>query len=123
MNRHYQYQKLGAVLLLLVADIVYFGLVNPANSNSLVVFIGCILIIFTIYILIYGLIKLLAVFFPISRSTQRRLTIFITLLLAFLLLMQSIGQLSLKDILAMVPLMIVLYLYLTYITKSKTRAN
>jgi len=111
------------ILPLAVADIVFFSLVNPANSSSFMIIIGILLTALTIYVAIFGLTKLLAVFFTVSRRTQRRFAIFSTLVLMFLLLMQSIGQLSLRDILAIVPLMIVLYIYLTYTSRIKARSS
>ncbi len=120
-HKTHRKRTVGLIALLLISDISYFSLVNPGNSNSFVVIVGCILIALSIYILVLALTKLFAVFFLISHSSQRRLTIFLTILLVFLLLMQSIGQLSLRDVLTIVPLMVVLYLYLTYITKNKIR--
>jgi hypothetical protein len=87
------------------------------------IILGSLLTALTIYFILLALTRLLAVFFIMSKRTQRRFAIFITLILMFLLLMQSIGQLSLRDILAIVPLMVILYIYLTYISKPKTRST
>jgi Ca2+/Na+ antiporter len=108
---------------LIILDAGFFSLVDPRNSSSFMIIIGCILIGLTLYLVLRALTRLAGVFFTISDHTQRRFVIFITILLMFMLLMQSIGQLSLKDILAIVPLMIVLYLYLTYTSKTKARQS
>ena len=117
------YPAIKFVIPLLVADIVFFSLVNPLSSNSFMIIIGCLLTALTIYIVLRALTRLLGVFISMSQPTQRRFAIFMTLLLMFLLLMQSIGQLSIRDILAIVPLMIVLYIYLTYTSRTRARST
>ena len=117
------FRAIRFILPLIVADIVFFSLINPANSSSFMIILGCILTALSIYMIIFGLTRLLAIFITVSRRTQRRFAIFITLVLMFLLLMQSIGQLSLRDILAIVPLMVVLYIYLTYTSRTKARSS
>ncbi|MGH7142022.1 MAG: hypothetical protein ACREF5_00900 [Candidatus Saccharimonadales bacterium] len=122
MNRHVSlviFQKIRIIILLLVVDIFFFSLVNPVNSSSFMVIIGCLLVALTLYVIFRVLIKVFAAFVPVSGRSQRRFATFITILLVFLLLMQSIGQLSLHDAIAVVPLMVVLYVYLTYNSKDK----
>src|SRR5450631_1359859 len=92
------YPSIKVVIPLLVADIVFFSLINPLSSNSFMIIIGCLLTALTIYIVLRALTRLLAVFITMSQRTQRRFAIFMTLLLMFVLLMQSIGQLSIRDI-------------------------
>lgn len=117
------YPAIKVVIPLLAADIVFFSLINPLNSNSFMIIIGCLLTALTIYVVLRALTRLLAVFITMSQRTQRRFAIFTTLLLMFLLLMQSIGQLSLRDIIAIVPLMVVLYIYLTYTSRTRARST
>jgi len=103
----------------MMLDILFFGLVNPTTSNSYVVILGCILIILSTYALVLIVTRLVAIFIPVSVATQKRFTLFVSLLLVFILLMQSIGQLSTRDLIAILPLLAVLYIYLTYVAKDK----
>jgi hypothetical protein len=48
------------------------------------------------------------------RRTRRRLTLFVTGIIGALLAMQSIGQLSVRDALVIVPIAIIIYVYFTY---------
>jgi Ca2+/Na+ antiporter len=100
-------------------DILFFSLINPTTSNSYVVILGCVLVILTVYALVLTATRLVAIFIPISAATQKRFTLFVSLLLVFMLLMQSIGQLSTRDLIAILPLLVVLYIYLAYIAKDK----
>jgi Ca2+/Na+ antiporter len=102
-------------------DVLFFGLINPTTSNSYVVILGCILIILTIYALVLIITRLAAIFIPVSAAVQKRFALFVSLLLAFMLLMQSIGQLSARDLIAILPLLVVLYIYLTYISKGRSQ--
>jgi hypothetical protein len=111
--------KFRIIVLLMMLDILFFGLVNPTTSNSYVVILGCILIILSTYALVLIVTRLVAIFIPVSVATQKRFTLFVSLLLVFILLMQSIGQLSTRDLIAILPLLAVLYIYLTYVAKDK----
>lgn len=117
------FRAIKFIIPLLIADIVFFSLINPTNSNSFVIILACLLSALTFYELFLGLMKLISFFLTISVKSQRRFALFITVLTMFLLLMQSIGQLSLRDILAIVPLMIILYLYITYSSRLKARSS
>jgi uncharacterized protein YacL len=69
--------------------------------------------------LIYGLSKVVSV----STSAQKQLALSLTISVMFLLLMQSIGQLSIRDILAMIPLAVLSYFYLGYTFKKRDNGN
>jgi hypothetical protein len=113
--------KFRIIVLLLMINVLFFGLINPTTSNSYVVMLGCILIILNIYALVLIITRLVAIFIPVSAATQKRFTLFMSLLLVFMLLMQSIGQLSTRDLIAILPLLAVLYIYLTYISKGRSQ--
>jgi hypothetical protein len=116
-------RKIKIIALLIAADVLFFCLVNPTDSNSFVALAGCLLLALTAYALVLGSVRLVAIFIPISERSQRHLASFTTLSLIFLLLMQSIGQLSLRDTLAVVPLTIILYVYLTYAASKNAKTG
>ena len=104
--------------LLLGVDVIFFGGFNP-NDSSFLVIIGCALLALTIYLLVAGLTNFFALGLPLQGATKQRLKIFLTLLIVFFILMQSIGQLSLRDALAVLPLAVVAYLYVSYNAAAK----
>ena len=65
--------KFRIIVLLLMIDVLFFGLINPTTSNSYVVILGCILIILTIYALVLIITRLAAIFIPVSAAVQKRL--------------------------------------------------
>jgi hypothetical protein len=112
--------KLTRLLILFAADGLFFSLINPNSVYSFVIVIGFLLLALTIYALIDFLLVLAERIVPFSLHTKKRIAFASTLVLSLLVAMQSIGQLTSKDILAMVPLVIVLSFYLSYVTRKKT---
>ena len=101
-------------IAVLGADIIFFNLVDPAVS-SFVIVVGCILLAATIYCLTLLSSDVIAMFVGTSARTRRRAALFVTAPLTFLILMQSIGQLSGRDVLAAVALTIIFYIYVSYV--------
>lgn len=110
---------LQRVAPLLVVDVFFFNLVNPAKSSSFIIIAGCLLLFATFYLANRLLARLLSFFLMYSERTQRRLALCGTALLCFLLLMQSIGQLDMRDALAAIPLAVAFYMYMSYLGRSK----
>ena len=107
-------RKLKLILLVFGIDLLFFGFVNPVSGHSYVAIVGSLLLAISIYIMLRLIVMLFSVFFPISQRSQNRLGVFLSLVAVFLLLMQSVGQLSARDVLAVVPLMLISYLYIGY---------
>ena len=102
------------ILTALIIDAFFFGLVNPNKVNSLYLIVGFILIGVTIYLLM----QLLLIFFVrlgFKVKNKRKIAIFVAVLLSLLLSLQSIGQLSVRDVVIIVPIAILLYIYTAYI--------
>lgn len=112
-------RRLIWLLGLFVVDVVFFSLVNPVKAYAVVIIIGFALLIATLYVLIDFLLAVGERIIPFSHSTKRRIAQATTLVLGLLIAMQSIGQLTLKDILAVIPLIIVLSLYFSYMFRQQ----
>jgi len=114
-HRTRRFIRLGA---LFVADTLFFGLIDPTKAYALVIIVGFGLLVLTIYMIVDLLLALLerVVMFPVM--TRHRLHTSITMLVALLIAMQSIGQLTTKDLFAIVPLTLVAAFYLSYQRKQ-----
>jgi hypothetical protein len=117
MQRYRRSRHLKIVTAFLIADIIFFCIFNPQNSSSFVTIVGCVLVSITIYIVTRMLLMVLGKATHITKAAQEHLSLSISLALTFLLLMQSIGQLGVRDLLAVIPLAIVVYFYLSYAAK------
>ena len=113
-------RKLLTLGALFVADGLFFSLVNPNNVYAAVIILGFLLLALTIYALLDFLLALAERIVPFSPITKKRIALATTMVVSLLLAMQSIGQLTPKDILAVIPLVIVLSFYFSYLTAKKT---
>lgn len=109
-------------MALVLVDCLYYGLINPTKAYALVVVGGFALLIVNIYVGMTLLLMLVRRVVPLSIAVQRRVRAFTTAILGVLMAMQSIGQLTVKDLLALVPLVVVLLFYLSYQKRARQRA-
>jgi len=102
---------------LLSLDLVFFGLTNPAEAPAALVIVGFILLSLTLYCLIYCLTGLARLYgLSVRRhSLARSLTLIVSLLVA----LQSVGGLSGRDILVLIPFALLGYLYNVYAGSSR----
>jgi len=112
-------RKLIVLAGLFVADGFFFSLVNPNKVYAAVIILGFMLLALTIYALLDFLLALAERVVPFSLTTKKRIALATTLVLSLLIAMQSIGQLTVKDILAVIPLVIVLSFYFSYLWAKK----
>ena len=98
---------------LLAADGLLFGSTNAANVPPFVVIIGFLLLIVTFYSLVYGFLSLVGVY-GIPLHHKRQLAVYLSAVVGGLVALQSIGELSLRDVLVLLPLAIIGYVYSAY---------
>jgi hypothetical protein len=106
---------------LFVIDAVFFSMVNPIQAHAFVIVIGYGLLVVTLYFLIDFLLAVSERIIPFSHHTKRRMALATTLVAALLIAMQSIGQLTVKDVLAVIPLIVVLSVYFSYMLKKQVK--
>jgi hypothetical protein len=114
-------RKLIELTALFVVDVLFFSLVNPVQAHAAVVIVGFLLLVVTLYVLIDFLLAVGERVIPFSHHTKRRIALATTLVAALLIAMQSIGQLTVKDVLAVIPLIIVLSVYFSYMLKKQAK--
>lgn len=118
MKAHHK-RKLIRTLALFIADALFFSFVNPANAYAIIIIIGFLLLIVTIYSIVDFLLALGERIIPFSLNTKKRIAVAVTLVSGLLIAMQSIGQLTYKDILAVIPLVLVLSFYFSYMLRKQ----
>jgi len=116
MKRHSR--KLLRLAALVVVDMLFFGLINPQNTYALVVVLGFVLLVITLYVTIDLLLILVEKVITLRPMARHRLHTSLTMLLALLIAMQSIGQLTIRDMTAIVPLVLVAAFYISYQRKQ-----
>jgi hypothetical protein len=98
---------------LLVADSVMFSLTNTRSVPSFILIVGFLLLAATFYSLAYALLAF-ARLYGLSIRRKRRLASAFTGVIAGLIALQSIGELNSRDVLLLLPLVIVGYAYSFY---------
>lgn len=103
------------IMPFLLVDGLFFGLIAPNPSDSLIILIACGLMAVTTYMIVSQTLQLARWDGQdITAATRRRFAAFTTILVLFMALMSSIGQLGSRDMLAAVPLLTGAYIYMSY---------
>jgi hypothetical protein len=97
-----------------VLDALFFSLTDPARVAPLWLIVGFILAVATMYWFFRAAMLLLGVYSKAVRKQARQLARVLTLAAALLIALQSMGQLSLRDVLVLAPLLIIAYTYIRY---------
>jgi len=99
--------------------LIFFSMVNPASTNSTIVIAGAVVLSACVYVWSALIIRMMTISWPFSIRSQRSLAGALTLVSIFIVLMQSIGELSWRDVFAAVPLLVILYVYVGYFVRLR----
>ena len=101
------------LIILLAADSALFGLSNAKNVPSVMLMVGFVLLLATIYQLMYGLLAAIGMY-GLRFRRQQRLALSLTGLVGMVVALQTIGELSPRDVVVLLPLAVIAYLYSSY---------
>lgn len=111
LRKHVKRWPLAALLAL---DGLFFGLTEPYAVAAPMLMVGVGLIVVNLYFIIRGIIKM-ARWYGISfGSHARRVAAVATAVIGSVVALQSIGQLSPRDVIVLLPFAIIGYLYSSY---------
>lgn len=99
--------------LLLVADLLFFGFFSPTGSSVMII-PAFLLVTANFWLLLRATMQFLARFIDIKPVVRKRIVTVVMVSLTIIVALQSIGQLTTKDVVTVVPLVAVLYFYLAY---------
>lgn len=107
-------RKKWLLAALVASDLVIFGGTSPHNASSGVLFIGFLLLAVNFYALLLAMLRL-AAWYGVSLGRHRKRFVRVTAgVFVGLAALQSIGELSPRDVLVLLPLALLGYLYLSY---------
>lgn len=113
VNKALASRHLRQFIILLVADAVLFTGTNARTAPSYMLVVGFILLMATVYVLWGGLFALAALYgFKVKR--RGRFAFYLTCLVGMVVALQSIGELSPRDVAVLLPLAVIAYLYSSY---------
>jgi len=102
------------IMLLLAADAVVFGLTDPQQVPSFMLAGGFLLLAITLYQIVLGLLQAANWYGLPGSAHRKRQARTLTGLVAGLVALQSIGELGSRDVLVLLPLAFIAYLYISY---------
>lgn len=112
-HRHF-WQALGVLLI----DIIFFTRTNAHKVAPIILIVGFILVVLTLYELLYMLLSVVRLYgLPIRY--RHRLSLYLCGVLSLMAALQSIGALTPKDVLVLLPLATLGYLYGMYATSRR----
>ena len=105
---------------LLIFNGLIFSGTNAQQVPSIILMVGLISISLTFYHIAHGLLMALKIY-GVQVRHGRRLATYVALLAGALLAWQSMGQLHQRDVIVLLPLLTVGYLYKTYNPAARRR--
>ncbi len=117
------HKQLSIAIGLILLNMMLFGATNPLSSSVAVIIFGFLLMALDIACIIYIALRLLAGVFPYVRSRFRRLNAILAGFGVVLLALSSIGQLTWRDVLAVVAVALVVYFYSMYFRLGARRSQ
>jgi len=104
-------------LSLIIIDSLLFSLSDPRKVPSFLLIVAFLLLTATFYYVVKGLVKLLG-WYGVNAKHPNRLASTITAVFGGITALQSIGELTGRDMLVLLPLVLVGYLYFSYNPRS-----
>jgi hypothetical protein len=101
------------ILSLVIIDLLFFGKTDSSNVPSFLLVIGFLLLIITAYMIVYSFLGVARLYgLPLKR--KKRLSAYIIITFGLIFALQSMGELSAKDILVIIPIAVIGYIYTSY---------
>lgn len=113
---HPLFRRLGGLIVL---DTLLFGASNATEAPTWLIMLGFLALCVTSYYVVYAVIKGLAIY-GLTLRRKKTLSLYITLVLALLIALQSVGELGSRDIVVLLPLSLIGYFYNTYAKAGRT---
>ena len=111
-------QKVLQIAALLLADCAFFVFSYPSHLSLILMILGWVLIGITVYMAcLYGARLFLRA--GLIKNQKRITLVLLSSVIYLVLVLQAVGQLSLRDIAALLPLMIIGYLYFKRVKSEK----
>jgi len=106
---------------LIAADCLVFGTVNPQHTSALWLIAGYIMLAMTVFALSGLTANVFRSYGATAHALSRRAARYGATALVILVGLQSVGQLTVKDVVTLLPLVVGVYLYIGYGKKTAAK--
>ena len=116
------YRHFWQALVVLIADVAFFTRTDASKIAPFLLIVGILLLAVTCYELMYGLLSFARLYgLPIRHN--KRLAVYLSGTLVVIVALQSIGELTTRDILVLLPLATIGYIYGMYASTRRRNLN
>jgi hypothetical protein len=112
-------QRTHQLAVIGIADGLFFGVIDPEKAASGLFIVAFLLLVLSFYVLLLGICDI-GTRYGLRVKHRKRVALTVTAVIAGLLALQSIGQLSAHDLAVVLPLVALGYFYFSY-NKRQTR--
>jgi hypothetical protein len=112
-------QRYRRYVILAIVDIAFFGLISP-DMSAFAIIPAFILVVVSIFAILTLIVAYIGKMFVVKPKNQKRIVVVLSASLGVVIALQSIGQLTVRDVVTIVPLILVLYLYMSYSKSRRT---
>jgi hypothetical protein len=114
MARFLSRRRTLGIIVLIILNLLCFGLLSPLESPTVVLFAAFGLLATDFFVCMYAFLRTCQRLFNRPKQPAKRPALIATGVIILLLALQSVGQLGPKDILAVLLLCGIAYFYLSY---------
>lgn len=107
--------KSTSLALFIIIELFFLMSVNPFTSPAFNLFLGIVFIVVDYYLLVSYVISYLSKEFMSIKIRRKKLIITLSSVGGLLIMLESLGQLTFKDIIVIIVLAVIIYLYTWYI--------
>lgn len=115
-NKHQlrKHIKRWPIALVLGLDAAFFGFTDPSRVAAAMVMVGFGLLVANLYLVMRALLSVASWYGVSFGSHGRRVAAVATGVISGTVALQSVGQLSVRDIIVVLPFAVIMYLYTSY---------
>ena len=110
-------------LSILIVELFFLAVFNPFNSQTFVLFLGILFLIFDYYLVLDFLINRLSSINLNLRKKRKKILLTLLYSGGILIMLESLGQLTFKDTMVIIGLVIIIYWYTWYISDDRKAKN
>ncbi len=110
-------------LSILIVELFFLAVFNPFNSQTFVLFLGILFLIFDYYLVLDFLINRLSSINLNLRKKRKKILLTLLYSGGILIMLESLGQLTFKDTMVIIGLVIIIYWYTWYISDNRKAKN
>jgi hypothetical protein len=118
MKKHLFKPHIWSTPLLIVIDMGFFGLTDPNKVDSGLLIIGYLLLVVTLFAVMRLLARVISLY-GVPKNQANRVMGMTGGVISLCLALSSVGELSMRDLVVILPLAALLYIYLFYAKAAK----